>query len=177
MARNLNVRSRVISRSKRLTEWTICSDPTGYSALPLSTKAIAVRVPASTLAEVAPATIVRTRGVVAIKSDQSAAAEEQLGAFGMGFVNTVAGALGITALPGPAADCGWPGWFVHQFFNQSMDFSSAVGLHLDSVIYPIDSKAMRKFKGDEDLVFMVENFGTTGGLEFAVSFRILTKAG
>ena len=170
-------RSRVISGKKRLVEWSICSVPTGFSNVAAGAKAIAVLVPTATLADVGPGTVVRTRGEVRIFSDQQIATENQIGAFGMGFVNEVAGALGITGLPGPASQCAWGGWFVHQFFSQQMLFATAAGLEDNrGERYQIDSKAMRKFAADENLVFMIENFGSTG-LEFGVSFRMLIKAG
>ena len=173
-----NSRSIVTRRavSRRATEWNICSSPTGFSVGAAGAKTIAVLIPSSTLADIAPATVVRTRCTLSIQSDQTGVSENQVGAFGIGFVNDVAGALGITALPGPAADCGWPGWFVHQWFNQSWLFISGVGVQNRSVSYEIDSKAMRKFESEQAMVAIVENFGTTG-LQFAVSFRILTKAG
>jgi len=123
-------RSRVLTRGggpKRSTTWALCSSPTGSTNLNAATKAIAVLIPSSTLLDLIPFTIVRTRGLVHIRSDQAAASEDQNGAFGMGIVNDVAGALGITALLGPATDCGWPGWFVHQFVNQAFLFLDGTG--------------------------------------------------
>ena len=173
-------RNRVSVRrvgSKRQTAWDICSAPTGFSALAAGAKAIAVFAPAAVLQEMAPATVVRTRGVLAIQTDNTGAAEEQIGALGFGFVNEVAAQLGVTGLPGPATDCAWGGWFVHQFFIQSFLFISGVGVDpARATQYPIDSKAMRKFENDEAMLAAVENFGTTG-LEFALSFRMLIKAG
>ena len=174
---NRIVRSRIPSgRSKRNTTWAVCSSPTGFSTCDAATKCIAVLVPSTTLLDLIPFTIVRTRGIVTIQSDQSVATETQTGAFGMGIMNDVAGSLGVTALPGPAANCGWPGWFVHQFFNQSF-LQTANGVLLNGVSYEIDSKAMRKVEAEQDIAFMVENFGASHGLQFAVSFRMLLKAG
>ncbi len=177
MANRNRVQVRRVGSSRRQTEWSISTVPTGYSAVAASTKAIAVLVPSSTLADIGPATVVRTHGILAIQTDNVGASEEQIGALGFAFVNEVAGSLGITGLPGPAAQSSWGGWFVHQFFNQTFLFVSGVGVDPHrSTQYPIDSKAMRKFEADESLLVMIENFGTFG-FEFAISMRILVKAG
>ncbi len=177
MAFRRNVGSRVLTRTKRSTTWALCSVPTGYSSLLQNVKAVAVAIPSTTLLDLVPFTITRTVGIVSIATDQEAASEDQIGAFGFGVVNRVAGALGITALPGPATDCGWPGWFVHRFFSQKYEFHTAAASMLPSKEYVFDSKAMRKVEAEQDLVFMVENFDANNGLRFAVSFRMLIKTG
>jgi len=174
------VRSRVpmVGRTKkRSTLWAICSVPQGSSVVAADTKAIAVLVPSTTLLDLVPFTITRTIVELHIHSDQSAASEDQNGAFGAGVVNRVAGALGITGLPGPASDCGWPGWFAHRFFNQSFLFLDATGTQSAGQQYMIDSRAQRKVETEEDIVFMVENFSSSSGLRFALSLRMLIKAG
>ena len=178
MTRIMTRRSGVIgSTRKRQTEWSLCSVPTGYTSVPAGAKVILVLVPAVTLAADSPSTIVRTRGLLSIESDQRAASESQIGAFGIGFVNVVAGALGITALPGPASECSWGGWFLHQFFSYRVSVTTDIGVE-PNFAHPIelDSKAMRKFTEDESLLLMIENFGATG-FNAAVSFRMLLKAG
>jgi len=178
VARNINqVSFRRGGGKKRLTEWGIGSFPTGVSALAASTKAIAVLVPAANLEPESPATIVRTRLELMIESDQSVAPEAQLGAFAIGFVNVVAGALGITALPGPVTDLAWGGWFVYQPIMQSVRATTNIGFSRWNRTYHIDSKAMRKFESDMSMVWMIENSSATAGFNFAVGGRILVKAG
>ncbi len=179
---NRVVRSRIpfggARSSKRSTLWAICSVPTGYSTLAFDSKAIAVLVPSSTLLDLVPFTITRTIGRVSIISDQQSVNENQIGAYGMGVVNRVAGALGATGIPGPATDCGWPGWFVFGYITQRFTFVSAVGVEPNmATAYDFDSRAQRKIESEQDLAFMVENFSGAHGLEFAVSFRMLIKAG
>jgi len=138
-----------------------------------------VLFPASLLSPESPATIVRSRLVINVGSDQRAATEEIVGAFGCGFVNTVAASLGITALPGPATDCSWGGWFVHETFSERITVTTDIGVgNLGSATrrIVIDSKAMRKFEEDQALVWMFENLASTG-MVFAVSGRMLVKAG
>jgi len=160
---------------KRLTEWGICTVPTGFSNI-VPGKTILVLVPAATLQPESPATVVRSRFMLSIGSDQSAANEAQVGAFGIGFVNEVAGALGVTGVPGPATDCAWGGWFVWQAFLQ--ENSTGTDQVASSIShYVIDSKAMRKFTEDESLVMVIENTAGSDGLRAAVAGRMLVKAG
>ena len=173
------VRSRFPSRgggSKRSVSWSVCSTPTGLSVLAAGQKGIAVLVQSSILLDLIPFTITRTVGICHIDSDQSGASEVQLGAIGAGLVNDVAGALGATGVPGPATDCGWSGWFMHQFFVNSFLFVSGVGTQTTGKVLMFDSRAQRKVSAEEDIIFMVENFGTVG-LRFGLSFRMLLKAG
>ena len=174
---NRIVRSRVPSRSKRSTQWALCSVPTGFSTVAAATKVIAVLIPSTTLLDLVPFTITRTIAELHIQSDQAGATEDQIGAFGGGVVNDVAGALGVTGLPGPANNCGWPGWFIHRFFLQNFLFVSGVGTQDRGSEYMIDSRAQRKVETEQDIVFIVENFSASFGLNFGVSFRMLIKAG
>ena len=162
---------------KRLTEWGICTVPTGYSSVAANAKAIAVLVPAATLEPESPATIVRTRLELSIRASDTSSDTNMVGAFGCGLVNVVAGALGITALPGPSTDCTWPGWFVWQPIVTAFQVTTDVGFQgqIDRK-YTIDSKSMRKFKSDQSLVFMIENNTAVAWL-FAVAGRMLVKAG
>ncbi len=163
--------------SKRLVGWELCSVPTGFSTRAAGANGIAVLIPSTTLVGISPATIIRTHCKFNIRSDQTGVSEDQIGAVGFGLVNDVAGAVGASAIPGPAADCGWGGWFAHQFFITGFQFVSGVGVEsVRGKEYTIDSKAMRKFSAEEDIAVMLENFGTTG-LSFAISFRMLIKAG
>ena len=162
---------------KRATDWQLATLSSGYVTVAANSKVLIASIGSSALAGISPATIVRTRGMLSVASDQSAAPEAQIGGFGVGFVNEVARALGVTALPGPVNEALWDGWFVHQFFQQRFEELSQVGFDTTGAIqYVIDSKAMRKFESDEGLVFMVENNATTG-FQVALQLRLLVKAG
>ena len=58
-------------------------------------------------------TVLRTVGILSISSDQSGAAEQQIGAFGMICVSDSAVAIGVTAMPDPVVDADDDGWFVY----------------------------------------------------------------
>ena len=161
-----------------MVDWDLVFDTAGFINVPASSKALLIAFPASSIDAIAPATIVRTRMQLMVGSDQAAATEEQVGAFGIGFVNVVAGALGITALPGPITDGSWPGWFVWKSFVQELIFSSAIGINPNfGMTFDIDSKAMRKFSGDQSLVFVAENTHATHGIRVGFNGRMLVKAG
>ena len=180
MGRLVSGRSRVIQgagRTKRSVTWALCSSMATLTTLPAASKIIAVLIPAATLLDLIPFTITRTVGLVHVESDQIAATERQLGAFGMGIVNDQAGAVGATAIPGPGTDCGWSGWFVHQFFAESLLFFSGIAASKFGGNYAFDSRAQRKITAEEDIVFMIENSHATFGLAFGVSLRMLIKAG
>jgi len=163
---------------KRLTEWGICTTPTGFSTVAAGAKVLLVLVPVANLAPESPATIVRSRFILGVRSDQSTATEDLIGAFGIGFVNVVAGALGITALPGPATDCAWGGWMVWQPLIDSIRATTDVGFQgRFTRQYTIDSKAMRKFQEDESLAMVVENTSGAHNFEVALAGRMLVKAG
>jgi len=163
---------------RRQTDWAFALLAADGVAIPAASKVLLASIASSVLSTIAPATIVRTRGLLTIRSDQSIATELQLGAMGVAFVNEVARGLGVTALPGPSTEALWDGWFVHQFISQAYEFVSGVGTNPQYVTqYMVDSKAMRKFESDEGLVFMVENAHAATGFVATLQLRLLLKAG
>ncbi len=121
-------------------------------------------------------TVVRIRGMLGWSSDNAAATEDQLGAFGIGVVSQQAQGVGITAIPHPGTDADWRGWMYHTYFNSQTQFLSSVGLMFDKMhSIVIDTKAMRKVGDAERLVMVVENTGASHGITFFNAERILTK--
>jgi len=144
MARPSGIRT-FSRRVKRATDWQLGILAIGETSVPAAGKAVIASFSSATLAAIAPSTIIRTRGFFSIRSDQAAASELQIGAIGLGLVNEVARALGITALPGPLTDALWDGWFFHQFFSQSFIVADATGIADNAGAgsgYTIDSKAV-----------------------------------
>ncbi len=164
--------------SRRATEWGIFSGSTGFASLAASTKAVAASFSSTDLSELIPGTIVRTRGVLSIQTDQFVASEQQFGALGCALVNDVAQALGITALPGPFTNQNYD-WFLLQFFVQSNIFGTGVGFIEQGASrqFEIDSKAMRKLGNGDSLVIMLENASAAHAFDFAVMLRFLVKMG
>jgi hypothetical protein len=76
--------------------------------------------------------------------------------FGIGIASADAFSIGVTALPNPADDTGWPGWLywrvfdVHTFGATIAESMNASGL--GSIQFEVDSKAMRKL-GVNEVIF------------------------
>ena len=119
-------------------------------------------------------TVIRTRGLVGWKSDQTVANEDQMGAFGICLVSAQAVSVGITAVPHPDMDVSYP-WLWHSFFASSFVLATAVGFEpnaFHSIV--VDSKAMRKVTDDHRLAVVVENSNSDGIVVYD-AFRFLTK--
>ena len=117
-------------------------------------------------------TILRTVGVLSVVSDQAAAVEDQMGAFGMIIVTENARAIGVTAMPDPVTDAGDDGWFVYQSFAQKTNAGGAD----PSKTYMLNSKAKRIIQGTGvNIALMVKNAHATHGLQYAILIRILAQ--
>ncbi len=103
-------------------------------------------------------TLVRTRGEVFARVDNSGSADNQIhGAMGMIVVSQDAFDVGITALPTPLADVG-NDWFV--YVSMAMHANGAGGATDVSIganaRFPFDSRGMRKLKSGEVLAVVFE---------------------
>jgi len=126
-----------------------------------------------------PFTVIRTRLHFSVRSDQSAASENFDAAIGCAVVSDQAAAIGITAVPTPFTDLGSDLWFVHQIIDGHFLFISGVGVEGNSNSptggMDVDSKAMRKVNGDQDLVTVIENSGLSSGTQVYAAGRQLIK--
>ena len=120
-------------------------------------------------------TVLRCVGAFAVKSDQDAASEDQLGAFGLCVVTDRAVAIGFTAVPGPVTNIADDVWSTYMTIAQSFEFQSAVGVNPDMAqLYHFDSRAKRKIPDGYSLAVMVENAHATHGFEIALTVRVLS---
>ena len=104
-----------------------------------------------------PFTVVRTRMLNHIVTDQSVAEEIQIGAFGFCVVSEQAATVGVTAVPTPVSDAGSDLWYVHSPLISNFHFVSGAGFDSDAGhVYTVDSKAMRKVNEDQELLGVVE---------------------
>jgi len=171
MARRTATR-RPIGRGQRApTTWARTVD-TVYTLLPAVSKVLLTTVVLNNpgISE----TVRRTRGLVSIRSDQNAAVEPQLGAFGAVVVSDLAIAAGAGSIPGPVTEAQDDGWFLWVPFNQTSTKSLTAGA-LHSVQYEFDSKAMRRVEQGFGVAFMVENASSVFGLEMSFSISVLTS--
>ena len=119
---------------------------TGYSAAVLALR---------------PFTIVRTRLLFHVASDQQAATEDYIAAIGMAIVTEQALAVGITAVPTPMVDNDSDAWFLWAASAGHFVFGTAVGMHQGGgAPQQVDSKAMRKVEDGFDVATVIENGGS-----------------
>ena len=149
--------------------WSVSMAST-FSTLAVSSKVLVVGFVPATAIDL---TVLRTVGVLAIASDQSAATEEQIGAFGMIMVSDTAFAAGAASIPSPVADAENDGWFVFQAFNQASERSLG---SRSSVEYHFDSKAKRIVPSTGvTIAVMIANASASHAAEFSLSLRVLTQ--
>ena len=97
---------------KRLTNWLFID----WSVTNLTTTSSAALVASlnATALALRPFTIVRTRGTLAVYSDQVIASETARSAMGLAVVSDQAAAVGITAVPTPITDQDSDLFFVYE---------------------------------------------------------------
>ena len=143
----------------------------GFSSIGVSTK---VLIGSFTLSNPGiDETILRTVGRFAVSSDQTAATEGALGAFGMIVVTDLALAAGAASIPGPVTDASDDGWFLYVPIAQENLLATAVGI-IRSVNYDFDSKAKRKVEDGRAVALMVENASAAFAFRFAHVIRLLS---
>ena len=122
-----------------------------------------------------PWTVVRTRGVMYLKSDQAAAAEQQSVACGYAIVSDQAVAIGLTAVPTPVVDMGSDLWFVYE--RLMANATDLTDLAIGGQFKEFDSRAMRKVEDGTQLIVVAEGDvgALTAGMEFRHASRILIK--
>ena len=119
------------------------------------------------------ATVVRVRGLFFVHPTAFGADLSYDGAYGLGVVSDEALAAGAGSIPRPFDDDDWTGWLVHGYFNERIEFTAdgASILMLPVQKTVIDSKAMRKVRPNEALVWMVES--RVGAITAQLHARVL----
>ena len=155
--------------SRRLTQWFRAADASAYFPLAAATAVIDQNL--ANITE--PITVIRMRGMISVKSDQTAARETPFGACGACVVSDQALAVGVTAVPTPISDKDSDLWLMHQYFFAEALPSEIGGTQFST--YAFDSKAMRKIPEGTTLTWMVENASAGFGLEYLLQFAVLIK--
>ncbi len=106
-----------------------------------------------------PFTIVRTRGMIRVMSDQSGASETWGASYGRAVVSDQASAIGVTAVPTPTTDNASDLWFVFEFVAGRFAFGSTASFIEIGQERIIDSKAMRKVEDGQDVISVGEGPG------------------
>ena len=162
----------VAGGARRQTAWAGRDFRTDVVALAANSFLIDSSFNAAALAA-RPFTIVRTVGLLQIRSDQNAAVETVFGALGFGVVSDKQLATGATAVEDPVTQVSSDNWFMYQAFSAEGSTSTNVGQRPET--YVLDSRAMRKVTEDEDFVAVIANASATDGLFFTLNFRLLLK--
>ena len=168
------VRGAAAIRSKRATLW-IPFQPIVTTISAASTAVIIFSLNAAALA-LRPFTVVRTRGMLRVKSDQDVEDERYGGGFGIAVVSDQSVAIGATAVPTPVTDYGSDLWFVIEQIYASISSADDTGITDPLGVERIlDSKAMRKVDVGQDIIVVAESpaFGTS--MDLTSAFRMLVK--
>ncbi len=122
-----------------------------------------------------PFTVMRSRGILVVKSDQAAVSEEWNGAYGELVVTDSAAAAGAASIPSPITEPS-ASWLMYIPFGGSFGFLDSTGFQGGaSSVFAYDSKAMRIVGPDDDLVGVVENGSGTTGITIQLIGRQLVQ--
>ena len=123
-----------------------------------------------------PFTIVRTRGLIRIQSDQAANTEQQWVAYGHIVVKETATAQGTGSLPSPLTEPS-ADFHVYEMISSALEVVSAASVFYIGEQKDFDSKAMRKVGDDDDVAIMMETpaTGISEGVLVTDGGRILIK--
>ena len=171
MARRHFAGRAAVRSVKRSTEWIESADQSFVSV------AATTSLIHQSNATLGTSTIVRTRGLLAIKFAAGNNSDGRVeGAVGIAIVSAQAFAVGATAIPAPFTEAGWDGWFFHQFFAISQEAAGTVGnLMLGTQQKDVDSKAMRKLRDNTNVAVVMAENNSGVAIEVGFWFRMLLK--
>ena len=160
---------------RRKTSWfDFASLQTDFTGLAANSALLFSSLNAAALA-LRPFTIVRTRGLLTVTTDQIAATERPFGAFGISVVTDQATAIGITAVPQPGDDAGSDEFLLWEPWSANVQLGSNIGFADLGRTFVLDSKAMRKVDIGQDVVAVMDNQSNTDAVDFALTYRMLVK--
>jgi len=155
---------------------TIWGDVVGTAqAFTSPSQAFLLNVTGSVFLDLRPFTVVRARGVLYLKSDQAAAAENQAVNFGICVASDQAVLIGSTALPTPTTDQGSDLWLTYQ--SVMANATDLTDLAIAGQFVQYDSRAMRRVEPGAQVVFLAETevAGLTDGCQLRHTGRLLIK--
>jgi len=156
--------------SQRIPVWV------GLSVLPVGFQntGVILAISNAALNLLRPFTIIRTRMVFLITSDQGASSETASGVFAGIVVQEEAGDVGIGSVPIPIEEPSAP-YFMFEPFIHELQFDSSVGTQSPAgTLTHVDSKAMRKVGLTETVVLVAETESVDGAIITAQG-RMLIK--
>ncbi len=148
------------------TQTVIAAASSAVLLLSLNAAALALR----------PFTVVRTRGVFYVRSDQVSANENYGCSMGNCVVSDQAVAIGVTAVPTPEAERSSDLWYVYEQILGQFAFTTGTGYRDVGHLMQFDSKAMRKVEDGQDIIVVLETPSTNdSGASIGYSDRTLIK--
>ncbi len=175
---NIGRKSGFIQRSGRMRRQTSWVGGVWTSdAIALNTAVLLTTFTAAALVDLVPFTIVRTRGLLFLASDQAAGTENAAVSYGHAVVTQQAVDVGVTAVPLPDDDSDSDLWYVWEALATRIHLSSAIGFNQVGVTRILDSKAMRKVEDGQNPISIVQTplTGFSEGVVFRSVFRQLVK--
>ena len=126
-----------------------------------------------------PATLLRVRGTGSVQMVPGAANDVKLVGLGLIIVSDQAAAAGAASCPSPLDDPE-DDWLWHNIWMLRSQTGTIAEASLTQVYqYAVDSKAMRKIRGNESLVFVADgdNVSGTPTADIAATYRLLALQG
>jgi len=149
-------RSGRVFRGGRMVRETLWAGVTGsFESIATASTAVLLNITGAGLLALRPWTVVRSRGVIMLETDQDAARERQAVNIGAAIVSDQAVAIGITALPTPTTDKDSDLWYLYQSVMASQG-AGTVNNNLGTFV-EYDSRAMRKVEDGSQLVYVLES--------------------
>ena len=168
------VRGAAAIAQKRLTTW-LQFVPSEVNLASANSAALVFSLNAAALA-LRPFTIVRTRFIWHVFSDQEAADESQQTALGIAVVSDESVAAGVGSVPTPMSSMGSDFWLLHEISLGRFQVNSSIGYESRTgYVNRIDSKAMRKVDQGQDIIVVIENGATSEGTSNTMGGRMLIK--
>ncbi len=128
------------------------------------------------LLAIRPFTVMRMRGFMHVRSDQTGSLESYQVAWSASVVSDQAAAIGITALPTPFTDIDSDLFFMYQVVAGVFLFISGTGFDpIGGSSAVVESKAMRRVEDGSQIVFTLENSGLSAGSSTFSTARLLLK--
>ncbi len=166
-------RSGLVFRGGRSRRETLWGDVVPAKTVLNAAGGTIINVTGAAFLALRPFTIVRSHFEFLLRSDQAAAIEDQVVAFGIAVVSDQAVAIGVTAVPTPITDMGSDLWVMHKIM---MAGQSEVAQQVqDYNTYTVESKGMRKVEEGAQLTFVGEFSAITQGAELLSAGRVLIK--
>jgi len=173
MARNFT-RGRGRLGARRETQWVAIAET--QTALAGANSALLFTGLTAALLGMRPFTIIRTRGVMHIRSDNVAADETYGGGLSFAVVSDQALAIGVTAVPTPMTDRDSDLFFVFEEMYSRQEVFTSVGV--ESTVGEFkewDSKGARKVEEGQDVAIVIEAGSLSSGVTMIKAGRMLIK--